>query len=187
MIRTSPRAATASVALLALVGAITGCGAEPAVPTADEVMARTHQQLLADGVDEETAQCVLDLARRRLRTGPLPDLAREELVDGCRAARDGLAAAQPDEPNDDLAFTGPNARGDDPTLDRLWDGCADGDGGACDQLFEDAPLGSDYERFGLTCGDRPDVVDCTDLDADAVTADPTNAATAGPDDTTGAD
>lgn len=44
--------------------------------------------------------------------------------------------------------------GDNPTLDVLWDACADGDGAACDRLYEISELGSDYERFGGTCGDR---------------------------------
>ena len=44
--------------------------------------------------------------------------------------------------------------GDDPTLDVLWDACADGSGAACDQLYFTSPLGSEYERFGGTCGDR---------------------------------
>lgn len=45
-------------------------------------------------------------------------------------------------------------------LDVLWDACEDGDGGACDQLFTAAPLGSAYEQFGLSCGNRPLVIDC---------------------------
>ncbi len=48
----------------------------------------------------------------------------------------------------------PDAYGDDSTLDRLWDRCADGDWDACDELYWDSPLGSRYEDFGATCGDR---------------------------------
>ncbi|MEO1062237.1 MAG: hypothetical protein AAFZ07_12525 [Actinomycetota bacterium] len=44
--------------------------------------------------------------------------------------------------------------GDDPVLDALWDDCANGDGAACDDLYFDSPLGSAYETFGETCGDR---------------------------------
>jgi hypothetical protein len=44
--------------------------------------------------------------------------------------------------------------GDDPTFDRLWDRCEGGDGAACDDLFWDSPVGSRYEEFGDTCGDR---------------------------------
>lgn len=48
----------------------------------------------------------------------------------------------------------PDRYGDDAELDALWDACAGGDGPACDTLFEEAPLGSEYERFGNSCGDR---------------------------------
>jgi hypothetical protein len=44
--------------------------------------------------------------------------------------------------------------GDDATLDQLWDSCAAGDGQACDDLYSQAPIGSEYEQFGDTCGDR---------------------------------
>lgn len=55
---------------------------------------------------------------------------------------------------------GPDTRGDDAELDELWADCESGSGVACDRLFRMAPIGSDYERFGLSCGDRPDVLDC---------------------------
>lgn len=44
--------------------------------------------------------------------------------------------------------------GDNPTLDALWDQCAAADGAACDTLYSISEVGSDYERFGGTCGDR---------------------------------
>lgn len=53
-----------------------------------------------------------------------------------------------------------NTLGDDPVLDEWWRQCADGSGLACDRLFADAPLGSNYEAFGLSCGDRPNVLHC---------------------------
>ena len=54
----------------------------------------------------------------------------------------------------DSADPGVDTRGDDAALDALWDSCAAGDGQACDDLYFESPLGSDYERFGDTCGDR---------------------------------
>jgi hypothetical protein len=39
--------------------------------------------------------------------------------------------------------------GDDKTLDRLWDLCAADDYPACDTLFWDSPLDSDYEQFAM--------------------------------------
>lgn len=44
--------------------------------------------------------------------------------------------------------------GDDAVLDLLWDQCADGNPQACDELYRDAPIGSRYEIYGRTCGDR---------------------------------
>lgn len=49
------------------------------------------------------------------------------------------------------------AYGDDPALDALWDACEDGDLGACDLLFWDSIVGSDYEHFGATCGERAEL------------------------------
>ena len=37
-------------------------------------------------------------------------------------------------------------------LDSLYDDCANGDMSACDDLYWDSALGSDYESFGRTCG-----------------------------------
>lgn len=50
--------------------------------------------------------------------------------------------------------------GDDPVLDQWWTECAEGSGYACDRLFAEAPVGSAYEEFGLTCGDRPELIQC---------------------------
>lgn len=44
--------------------------------------------------------------------------------------------------------------GDDATLDALWDACEAGDGEACDDLYWGSPIGSEYEAFGNTCGER---------------------------------
>lgn len=45
------------------------------------------------------------------------------------------------------------AHGDDAELDALWDACSAGDGDACSDLAMDAPIFSEYEEFGETCGD----------------------------------
>lgn len=47
--------------------------------------------------------------------------------------------------------------GDNPALDDLYDLCASGSGAACDQLYWLSPVGSDYEQFGATCGNRYEV------------------------------
>jgi hypothetical protein len=53
-------------------------------------------------------------------------------------------------------------------LDALADDCLDGDMVACESLYEQAPVGSQHERIGDTCGYRTDGgVLCTDIDPDA--------------------
>lgn len=123
------------------------------------------RSLGADGEPSEIIECVLQLAERDLRLGPLEEQAEQELVENCRVARDALVADVAWDPPEALAdVVQPIGLGDDPVLDRLWLACDEGSGAACDQLFEDAPINSAYETFGLTCGDRPDVLDCTELD-----------------------
>jgi RNAse (barnase) inhibitor barstar len=46
--------------------------------------------------------------------------------------------------------------GDNPELDALWDACAGGDMGACDDLYFTSESGSAYEEFGDTCGGLTD-------------------------------
>lgn len=59
----------------------------------------------------------------------------------------------------------PAEYGDWQPLDRLWDACEAGDGAACDELFVESPMRSDYERFGSSCGDRfpGATLSCVDL------------------------
>jgi S1-C subfamily serine protease len=47
----------------------------------------------------------------------------------------------------------PETFGDDPLLDELWTACANGNMAACDDLYAEAPIGSEYESFGATCGE----------------------------------
>jgi hypothetical protein len=56
--------------------------------------------------------------------------------------------------------TAPVRIGDDPALDQLQWACAAGSGTACDELFDQAPLGSEYEDFALTCGGRTSELSC---------------------------
>jgi len=60
-------------------------------------------------------------------------------------------------------LTGGN-HGDNATLDALWDACAASDWQACDDLYMQSGLGTEYESFGDTCGNR------TDGSADCVVA-----------------
>src|SRR5262245_11831226 len=54
----------------------------------------------------------------------------------------------------DESTTDGSSYGDDPALDALWDACDGGDGQACDDLYWQSPVGSEYEAFGNTCGER---------------------------------
>ncbi|MGZ4785927.1 MAG: hypothetical protein ACXV5S_09655 [Acidimicrobiales bacterium] len=57
----------------------------------------------------------------------------------------------------------PRQHGDDPTLDALYDQCALGSGQACDDLFDRSPVGSAYETFAITCGNRTTERRCADV------------------------
>jgi hypothetical protein len=48
----------------------------------------------------------------------------------------------------------PTGLGDDPAFDVLARSCYDGDMQACDDLFDRAPIGSQYRAFGDTCAGR---------------------------------
>ena len=51
-------------------------------------------------------------------------------------------------------LSGAMSYGEDPYLDDLYDSCADGDDWACQLLWEESPIDSEYESFALTCGGR---------------------------------
>jgi len=57
----------------------------------------------------------------------------------------------------------PRRHGDDAALDALYDQCALGSGQACDDLFGLSPVGSDYESFAVTCGNRTTERRCADV------------------------
>jgi multidrug efflux pump subunit AcrA (membrane-fusion protein) len=44
--------------------------------------------------------------------------------------------------------------GDDPALDALYDECTNGSSSSCDELFFASPVGSEYEAYAVTCGER---------------------------------
>lgn len=39
-------------------------------------------------------------------------------------------------------------------LSALWDDCGLGDNAACDALWQESPIGSDWELYGSLCGER---------------------------------
>lgn len=97
----------------------------------------------------------------RPRAEVATDYTSDYTIDGVTDSR-----VTPDRPSrapaSPEAVAGPFTLGDDSSLDGLWGACESGDGVSCDRLFEVSPVGSDYERFGLTCGDRPLVLNCSE-------------------------
>ncbi len=91
-----------------------------------------------------------------------PAIAFGEMLANCQAAEELANPTQTADQTDALAFTEePYTHGDDVRLDRLWDACEAGSGAACDELWARAPIDSEYEHFGVTCGNRLEVLDCT--------------------------
>jgi hypothetical protein len=123
------------------------------------------------GQGPEVADCVVGVGSRefdlidldpRTALEPGRQALRDELLDSCINAASLTAPVSAEPPS--LAFSSePHDFGDDPHLDELWVDCEQGDGRACDDLFEQAPVASVYEEFGVTCGRRADVLDCASL------------------------
>ncbi|MGI9598638.1 MAG: hypothetical protein ACR2QK_20910 [Acidimicrobiales bacterium] len=153
----------AAVAVSAMI--LTGCsGTGGDVPV--DWSAQAESSLLAADVPPDVVDCALNVARKDLERGPLTELATDEALRHCRSARavldrsDSGAIADTELALTDVAWT----RGDDPKLDARWLACEQGTGAACDELFNRSPVGSDYEDFGVSCGRRPDLLHCTELD-----------------------
>jgi hypothetical protein len=139
-----------------LVGALallaSACGGDI---TEDEFI----EQLTEDGqITDEQAQCIVDglgeagislqsVTDEELGDGPLPAGAAA-VVSECMFASLGLDS----EPVDPASLSEEGVG--DPTLDALYEACEGGDGQACDDLYFQSPIGSRYENFGDTCGNR---------------------------------
>ncbi|MEZ5378094.1 MAG: hypothetical protein R2733_16425 [Acidimicrobiales bacterium] len=153
---------------LAAILALGGCTSSPevAAPTIDEVVA-AHVDA---GMQQAVADCLVGIGSQELPLATLlpgadrsaaDDALVAELTSSCQEAA-AFVLDEPIEP-DTLAFDDqPFTFGDNPLFDRLWERCEAGDGASCDRLWEKAPVGSDYERFGVTCGDRDQLLDCTE-------------------------
>jgi hypothetical protein len=95
-------------------------------------------------LDEMADDCELDPETFGTDTGG-DDGGTDETDDGAT-----------DDTDDGGSTDEPDAYGDDPELDALYDDCEGGDLVACDDLYFDSPVGSEYESFGSTCGDTTD-------------------------------
>lgn len=132
-------------------------------------------QQVVDGSDgrlsQEQAQCYVDAVLDQIGPAPLRRGAsispeQQARLTTIRVDCVGLAnlGRQPTEAGTalvpDVELAGPKEHGDDPDLDALWDRCAVGYGQACDDLFDRAVLGSPYEQFAVTCGQRTREAQC---------------------------
>jgi hypothetical protein len=150
--------ASAIVVMLATLGACSDGGVDR-----DEAVQRVVNES-SGRVTEEQAGCYVDRVLDEIGAAPLrPDasippeqIARLTTVRvdcsgvATRGTESTVATAVPTEGG----LPGPKRRGDDPALDALWDSCAAGFGQACDDLFDQAVMASEYEDFGATCGRR---------------------------------
>ena len=125
------------------------------------------------GYSDEEAACVVDGTIAEYGEFVLEPDEEQQVVLGqllldC-AAEFGTATddgIDDDATSDVDSGDGPDtpAPGTDAALDVLWNACAAGDGEACDTLYWDSPVGSAYEQFGFTCGNRTDeIVVCADF------------------------
>ena len=81
-------------------------------------------------------------------TTPAQDVALDELLDVCVTVIPGPAAGSPPP-------------GTDAELDALWVACTAGSASACDGLYFDSPIDSDYEAYGYSCGGRTAIALCS--------------------------
>lgn len=158
-----------SLPLLGIAALVLGsCASSPsAEPAAAEDLIAAHT---AEGMDADVASCAVsilvddvdpDSLWPEASRSPVEELLFEETVAACSDVNE-LLAADDVEP-DGLAFSiEPQIYGDDPVLDQLWDSCELGVGEACDALWREAPVGSVYEKFGVTCGERFEVLNCSE-------------------------
>ena len=111
------------------------------------------------GMPEEQAECfagelsgVFTESRIRELDGGAEPTAEESMAMLAAVGECGLGGFE----GGDIGMEEGDSYGDNPTLDALWDACEDGDGDACDDLYFQSPVGSEYEEFGDTCGGRRD-------------------------------
>ncbi len=73
----------------------------------------------------------------------------------------------PSGPVEQFPATAPGDLGPDPVLNAYAQECFEDDLQSCDDLYNESPPLSDYERYATTCGGRVkeyDVMNCTELD-----------------------
>lgn len=161
------------IALAALTLLITACGS-------DQGDFRDQLKAQDPSITDETVDCLIteldahglsvnDISDEAIGEGPLPQGAQEAML-ACLTPDAGAGDSNPDsgatdgtDPTQTEADgtngepdSGAGTYGTDPDLDALWDACESGDGAACDNLYFQSEIDSEYEEFGDTCGHRFD-------------------------------
>lgn len=154
--------------VLLLAALAVGCSADAA---AEREAAVQRVLALDPRLERAQAECYVDrvtdeLGRDVLPPGSAPPEAVTRLtsirIDCIGVANLGTPAPPPPVAADGTV-PGPQAPGDDPGLDALYEACGAGSGLACDRLFDAAPVGSAYEEFASTCGERTKELTCAEV------------------------
>jgi len=165
-------------ALLGATGLMLVVACSEASPGMDRAAA--VQKVIADSkgaVTQQQAECYVNRVVDEVGAGALAEDARPtpsqlgrltsiriDCVGVANLGRSpGTGTVRPLAPEETSARRLPHRRGDDPNLDLLYEACAQGNGRACDDLFDAAPPGSDYEEFAVTCGGRTREKRCADV------------------------
>ena len=149
-------------ALAVLTLLLAACGS-------DEDDFREQLKELDPSITDETVDCIIselddrglsvtDISDNAIGDGEIPLDAQEALFECLSAgflSSDSTDSTDSSGTSDSSGSSG--AYGSDAGLDALWDGCLAGDGAACDDLYFQAPIGSEYEEYGDTCGGRYEV------------------------------
>lgn len=153
--------------LVVLVALAVGCSSSPP----EAVVISQEDVVLAyvdTGMNAEVADCLVGLGSREfeldaLLPGAAPTQDALLLDEMLRSCNDAVAALAEEDLEARTNFeTGPFNIGDDLYLDELWAGCSGGNGADCDALWMESPVGSIYESYGVSCGNRPEILDCTE-------------------------
>jgi hypothetical protein len=161
------------VVLAAFAVIITACGR-------DESDFRDQLKAQDPSITDETVDCILaeldarglsvdDISDDAIGEGSLPPGAQDAMLacvlpgtgDADSSSSDsGATGTDPETDAESLdgdSDAGVAGRyGTDPDLDALWDACDAGDGAACDDLYFQSEIDTEYEEFGDTCGHRFD-------------------------------
>jgi hypothetical protein len=106
------------------------------------------------GLTDEEAMCMAD-AMVESRGPEALDLMVRAVSDDMELGVEMMAVAPDCGVPLDTFDTQPGfSYGDNPTLDALYDECQKGIGASCDALFQQSDVGTEYETFGGTCGNR---------------------------------